>query len=134
MKVLFANPLVLRAAVIGLFGGFGLSLTSIYSRRGPMIFPVYAALLASLALLLARQSQVSFGLRTTAAFVGFTIASLIAYVTVVILADRSREALVAQGRLHRSAKGVSALGHLWRWALLLSIGTLASAAVAFVSA
>ena len=34
----------------------------------------------------------------------------------------------------KGAKGVSALGHLWRWALLLSIGTLASAAVAFVSA
>lgn len=133
MKDLLANPLVLRAAVVGLFGGVGLSLTSIYSRRGPLIFPVYAALLASLALLLARRSQSSFGLRTTAAFVGFIIASLMSYVTVGVLASRQRETLAAQGRLPPNSGGVSALGHLWRWALLLGIGTITSAAIAFVS-
>src|SRR5262245_60257873 len=123
MKDLVSNPLVLRAAVVGLFGGVGLSLTSIYSRRGPLIFPVYAALLACLALLLARHSQSSFGLRTASALVGFTTATLMSYVTVGVLARRHREVLVAEGRLLPNSGGVSALGHLCRWALLLGIGT-----------
>jgi hypothetical protein len=50
---LIADPLVVRAAAVGAFGGVGLALTSIYSRRGPLIFPGYAALLVVLALLLA---------------------------------------------------------------------------------
>ncbi|HSQ31455.1 MAG TPA: hypothetical protein VLN49_16480 [Gemmatimonadaceae bacterium] len=133
MKDLLANPLVLRAAVVGLFGGVGLSLTSIYSRRGPLIYPVYAALLPSLALLLARQSQSSFALRTTAAFVGFTVATLMSYITVGVLASRHREVFVAQGRLAPNSGGVSPLGHVWRWALLSGIGIIASAAIAFVS-
>ena len=133
MTDLLANPLVLRAAVVGLFGGIGLSLTFIYSRRGPLIFPVYAALLAALALLLAQQSTIAFGLRTAAAFVGFTVATLISYVTVGIHANRNRETLVAEGRLAANARGLSLVGHLWRWALLLSIGMVASAGVAFVS-
>ena len=41
---------LLQAAVIGVFGGAALVLTQLYSRRGPMIYPVYAAiLLAALA-------------------------------------------------------------------------------------
>ena len=43
-----ALPLVLRAGVVGIFGGAGLVLTQMYSRRGPLIFPVYAAILAAL--------------------------------------------------------------------------------------
>ena len=46
----FSNPALPRAIVVGLFGGAGLALTSIYSRRGPLIYPVYAAILAALAL------------------------------------------------------------------------------------
>jgi hypothetical protein len=133
MKDLFANPLALRAAVVGVFGGIGLLLTSIYSRRGPLIYPVYAALLAALTMLLARYSEMSFGDRFAAALVGFTVASLMAYITVGILAKRVRDADVAEGRLPPDAKGVSLLGHAWRWVALLGIGAIVSTAVAFVS-
>jgi len=37
MIELLANPLVPRAVVVGILGGVGLALTSIYSRRGPMM-------------------------------------------------------------------------------------------------
>lgn len=134
MKDLIANPLVARAVVVGVFGGVGLSLTSIYSRRGPMIFPVYAAFLAALALLLGRHSYFPYEVRVAAALVGFATASLMLYVTVGVLANRQRDALVAQGRLPRNAGGVSLLGHVWRWAFLLGAGAIVSAALAFISA
>jgi hypothetical protein len=134
MRDFIANPLVLRAMVVGVFGGVGLSLTSIYSRRGPLIYAVYAALLAALAVLLARRSQMPYDVRVLAALVGFTTASVISYVTVGILARRRRAALVAEGRLQPGATGVSLLGHVWRWGFLLSIGVIVSAALAFVSA
>jgi hypothetical protein len=134
MKNLIANPLLARALVVGIFGGIGLSLTSIYSRRGPMIYPVYAALLAALALLLARHSQTPYLVRASAALVGFATATFISYVTVGVLANRQRDALVAEGRLPRNAAGVSLLGHAGRWAFLLGAGAMVSAALAFISA
>ena len=134
MKDLIANPLVARALVVGIFGGAGLSLTSIYSRRGPMIYPVYAALLAALTMLLARHAQLTYGVRVTAALVGFATATLMSYVTVGVLANRQREVLVAEGRLPHNARGVSLLGHVWRWAFLLGTGAIVSAALAFISA
>jgi len=133
MKDLIANPLLFRAAFVGVFGGVGLSLTSVYSRRGPLIIPVYAALLAALALLLARRSETSFEVRVAASFVGFTIATFLLYITVGILAGRQRRHLIAEGRLPFDSKGVSPIGHAWRWALVSSIGAAASVAVAVIS-
>ena len=42
---LLVNPALPRALAVGAFGGVGLVLTVVYSRRGPMIFVSYAALL-----------------------------------------------------------------------------------------
>lgn len=133
MDDLIVNPLVARALVVGMFGGAGLSLTSIYSRRGPMIYPVYAALLAALALLLARYSQLPYVVRASAALVGFVTATAMSYVTVGILARRHRDLLVAEGRLPRNAGGVSLIGHAWRWSFLLCAGTIVSVALAFIT-
>ena len=99
-----------------------------------MIYPVYAALLAALALLLARYAQLGYAVRMSAALVGFATATLMSYMTVGILAKQQREVLVAEGRLRPGARGVSVLGHVWRWAFLLGIGAIVSAAIAFVSA
>src|SRR6266850_8069383 len=88
---------IAKALVIGLFGGAGLALTAIYSRRGPMIYPVYAALLASLTLLLTRFSSLSFGDRFKASLAGFLLASAMLYWVVGVLAERQRRELVAQG-------------------------------------
>ena len=131
----FSNPALPRAIVVGLFGGAGLALTSIYSRRGPLIYPVYAAILAALALLLARYSTIAYSARLVAALSGFCVASAALYVTSGVLADRARRLLVADGRLPASALTfrLSVIGHVWRIAFLLAIGTLVSAGVAFIA-
>jgi len=125
-----------RAVVVGVFGGAGLALTAVYSRRGPMIYPVYAATMAALALLLARYQALEFAPRLAAALVGFCIASAVLYVTVGVLADRQRQRLVAAGRLPAATLGehLSLLGHAWRITALVGVGAVVSAGVAFLSA
>ena len=128
--------LVGQAVVIGTFGGVGLVLTTIYSRRGPMIYPVYAAILAALTLLLARYSALPFSVRFSACLAGFLMANMVLYPVVGILAQRQRRELVSQGRLPATAlKGsINLLGHSWRIGALIGVGAIVSAAAAFVSA
>ena len=128
-------PAAARAAVIGAFGGAGLALTATYSRRGPMIYPVYASILAALAVLLSRYPDLPYLGRVLAALIGFCIATAAAYAAVGILARRARRRLVAKGRLPASALHfrLSIVGHAWRIGLLLVIGTIVSAGVAFVA-
>ncbi len=132
---LLATALVSRAAVVGVFGGAGLALTSIYSRRGPLVYPVYAALLAALALLTAGYSSVSYAGRLIGVFVGFAVASAVLYVTTGILAQQVRRRLVAEARLPESAltARLSLLGHAWRMGVMVGLGLVASAGVAFVA-
>src|SRR3954463_6287512 len=68
------NPAFPRAIVLGLFGGIGLALTATYSRRGPLIYPVYAAVLAAPTLLLARYASLPYDARVVAALAGFCAA------------------------------------------------------------
>jgi hypothetical protein len=134
VAILF-TPAAARAAVIGAFGGAGLALTATYSRRGPMIYPVYASILAALAVLLSRYPDLPYLGRVLAALIGFCIATAAAYAAVGILARRARRRLVAKGRLPASALHfrLSIVGHAWRIGLLLAIGTIVSAGVAFVA-
>ena len=127
------NAAVPRALVLGAFGGAALVLTVMYSTRGPLILPVYAALLAALGLLLARYTTVSYAGRFVAALVGFSAASVFLYVAVVVLVERERQRLRRAGRLRDHATGVSLAGHAWRVGFLLAVGAVASAGVAFVS-
>ena len=124
-----------RASVLGVFGAISLALMVTYSRRGPLIYPVYAAILASLAMLLARDPTLTYGMRFDAALGGFAVSSFGLYVAVVLSARRSRRALVRAGRLPPSALNhhVSIVGHAWRIGLLLGVGAVASAGVAFIS-
>ena len=135
MESMLSNPALARAVVLGLFGGAGLALASIYGRRGPLIYPVYAALLAALAVLLARYPSMTYIERLVAAFIGFGVASASLYVTTGILAARDRRRLVAEGRLPASALTfrLSCIGHAWRIGFLIAVGTLVSAGVAFVA-
>ena len=133
---LITSPAFLRASVVGVFGGAGLALTVVFSRRGPTIFPVYAAILAALALLLTRYPDIQFGARFAAALGGFLVASAALYVTNVILAGRERRRLVAEGRLPESALAshVPIGAHAWRLAFLAAIGAVVSVGVAFIAA
>ena len=129
------NPAFPRALVLGAFGGIGLTLTALYSRRGPLVFAPYAAFLAALTVLLARYAALPYATRLAAAFAGFLVASAALYVTDGVLGDRQRRRLVAEGRLPASAlhAGVSLAGHAWRIGLLGAVGTVLSAGVAFLA-
>ena len=129
------NPLFPRAIVLGFLGGIGLALTPMLTRRGPMVLPVYAALLAALAILTARYSDVPFAARVVAVFAAYSLASLALYIATGIHADRARRRSVEQGRLPASALAyrLPILGHLWRLGALAGIGLVLSTAVAFVA-
>jgi hypothetical protein len=135
LESVFSNPALGRAIVLGLFGGVGLALTTITSRRGPMIFPVYAAILVGLAMLLSRFSDITHAEGLIATLAGFSVASGVLYVATMLHARRILERDVARGRLPASALDlrISVLGHAWRIAALLVIGTVVSAGVAFVA-
>ena len=126
MSELVTHPAFARAVVLGAFGGISLVLTTMYSRRGPLIFPVYAAFLGALAVLLARYADLAFPIRLSAAMAGFVVAGAIHYVTVVISANRERRRL-------GFTENVPFLGHLWRLSLLFIAGFIASAGVAFIA-
>ena len=130
---LLANPAFPRAVAVGAFGGAGLALTTIYSRRGPLIYSAYAALLAALALLLARYDAITLVERFAAALGGFLVASAALYATVVVLSDRQRRRLVAEGRLPATSARLPFWGHIWRLGFLLAVGVITSAGVAYIT-
>jgi len=128
-----SNPALPRALVLGLFGGAGLVLTIVYSRRGPLIYPTYAAFLAALTLLLARYPGVPYPARFAIALAGFLTASALLYVAAGVLAERQRDRVRREGRLPPGG-GVPFLGHLWRIAFLVAVGAVVSVGVAFIAA
>src|SRR5262245_13393323 len=129
------NPLLPRAIVLGIFGGVALALTPMFTRRGPMIFPVYAALLVALGFQAARYPTVTYAARAVAIFAGYCVASLALYIASGVLADRDRRRLVDEGRLPASALAVriSFMGHAWRLGAVAGVGLALSAGVAFLA-
>jgi hypothetical protein len=117
-----------RALVIGLFGGAGLVLTQLYSRRGPLIYPVYAAILFVLALSLARTPSLGFAARLLVAFAAVMLSTLAALVATIILGNRQRQRLRESGRPLAPGRAP-----LWGFPLILLVLVIASAGVAFVS-
>ena len=87
------------------------------------------------ALMPARYAALPYTTRLAAAFAGFLVASAALYVTAGVLGDRQRRRLVAEGRLSASAlhAGVSLGGHAWRIGLIVGVGTVLSAGVAFLA-
>jgi len=118
-----------RALVIGLFGGVGLILTQVYSRRGPLIFPVYAAILAALTLSLARAPNLPFASRFVIALTSTLLATAMAFAATLVLAARARRKLVESGRQF-APRRVPA----WGLPLILLILAAVSAGVAHVAA
>lgn len=129
------NPLFPRAIVLGIFGGTALALTPMFTRRGPVILPVYAALLAALGFLAVRHPTIPYAARAVAIFAGYCVASLALYIATGILADRDRRKHVEQGRLPASALAlrISIAGHAWRLGALAAVGFVVSAGVAFLA-
>ncbi len=131
---LLLNAAFPRAIVLGLLGGAALVLTVTYSRRGPMIYLPYAALLVAMGLLLSRYSQLPYTARFAAALAALLIATVPLYVAVAILSARGREELCREGRLPPHTEGSSMWARTLRVAFLLLLGVIASAGVAYVAA
>jgi hypothetical protein len=127
---LLTHPVFSRLVVLGAFGGLGLALTTFYSRRGPLIFPVYTAFLAAVAVLLARYADIAFPERLLAAIVGFLVAATIHYVAVGVHANRQRRVL--HQRYPQLPLTIPYTGHVWRLSVLALAGLVASAGVAFL--
>src|SRR5436190_15641575 len=87
-----------HALVIGVFGGASLVLTQIYSRRGPLIFPVYAAILFVLGLSLVRTPSLGFGARFLVAFAAVLLSTLFSLGAVIVVGNRTRRRLRESGR------------------------------------
>jgi hypothetical protein len=117
-----------HALVIGVFGGAGLVLTQMYSRRGPLIYPVYAAILFVLGLSLARTPSLGFGARVLVAFAAVLLSTLFGVVAAIVLGNRQRRLLRESGR--QFAPGGAPV---WGFPLILLALIVASAGVAFLS-
>lgn len=120
-------PAFLRALVIGLFGGAALALTQIYSRRGPLILPVYAAILVCLTLSLSR-ARLRFVDGFLVTFIAIMLATAVSFVATLILAARARQQLRASGRELLPSRPPR-----WAFPLLLLILVTVSAGAAYVA-
>ena len=81
---------LLRACILGLFGGAALVLTHTYSRRGPMLYLVYAGILAATVLMLAQSSPSAYRLRFLAVLLAVSIATCMSLIRVLIVGARQR--------------------------------------------
>src|SRR5262245_21917214 len=120
--------LFLRALVIGAFGGAALVLTQVYSRRGPLIYPVYAAIFFALALFLARTTEIGFGVRLFICLAAVLLSTAFTFVGTLVLAARARARLAVEAMA--LAPGSAPI---WGLPLVLVVLGTASAGVAFVS-
>lgn len=72
-------PLVSQSIVVGLLGGAGLVLTHLYSQRGPLVYPVYAAILAALAFVSAHFEGLPYLAHLSAVLAGMFVATAIVF-------------------------------------------------------
>jgi hypothetical protein len=121
-------PVMSRAVTIGAFGGAALVLTQIYSRRGPLIYPVYAGILVVLGLFLTRAASLGFGTRFVICLVALLVSTAMTFIATLVLAARARARLLAQGRTIAPGRAP-----IWGLPLLLLILVTASAGVAYVA-
>ena len=70
------SPLFARALVIGIFGGVGLLLGHRFSTRGPIMFPIYAAILFVASLVVAQYPGLSFMARFSFVMLSMLIATV----------------------------------------------------------
>ena len=121
-------PALSHALVIGVFGGASLVLTQLYSRRGPLIYPVYAAILFVLGLSLVRTPSLGFGARLVIAFAAVFLSTLFAVGAATVLGNRQRRRLRESGR-----PMIDGSAPIWGFPLILLALIAASAGVAYLS-
>jgi hypothetical protein len=114
------NRAVRFGAIVGLSGGIALVSVLELSRRGQTIYVPYTVLVLVLTAIAGLSTGLQRWLRFGLVFTGFMVASLVLYLY-IILTDNS------------SASSISILGHAWRLAFLVGVGSILAAAAAFVT-
>ena len=89
--------LITQAVVVGSFGGVGLVLGYMFSKRGPIIFPIYAAILFVAALVISQYPGLSFLPRFSALMLSMFIATAMAMVAVVYNTQRVKRLRAKRG-------------------------------------
>jgi uncharacterized membrane protein YfcA len=107
----------LFAALVGIFGGGALILTTILTRRGQTIFLPYGGLIAAMALYLYSRRVASFGARFGASLGAFMLATIIMYSYLVTIVNPR----MLRAPLWRN---------VWPLGVFLLIGSAVSAVVA----
>jgi drug/metabolite transporter superfamily protein YnfA len=105
----------------GILGGAALITAVSLSRRGPIVFLPYAAIVLVCAALLRAERVQRFGRRFALHFGAFMASSVVLYV------------FIGQFQAHTLTK-ISAQGHAWRLAVIAGIGSVVSLAVAQLTA
>lgn len=92
------NPIYVRALVVGLFGGLSLVLTHTFSRRGALMFPVYAAILLVGTLVTTQFPNLTFGTRFASVLLSLVIATACSLVEISYRAARHARMRVQAGK------------------------------------
>lgn len=106
---------------LGLLGGAALIATVSLSRRGPLIYVPYAAIVLTSAAFLRLERVQPFLRRFELALGAFMVATVLLYLFIGLIQART-------------LFQISALGHGWRLGLMLLIGSALSGAVAQLTA
>jgi hypothetical protein len=89
---------MMRAIVMGVFGGIGLILMHALARRAFIVYLMYAALLLSTALMLGQFDSLPFAVRFSAVLISVTVASFLFYVRVAIRSARAAQRRLLEGK------------------------------------
>ena len=108
-------------ASLGLLGGAALITTISLSRRGPLIYLPYAAIILATAFYLRSEHVQGFGTRFAMALGAFMLATVILYLFIGLYTAKTLFI-------------ISFAGHAWRLAFMFAVGSLLSAAVAQLTA
>lgn len=114
------RPLFFTLA-LGVIGGVALITIAFLSRRGPMIFLPYTAIVLAGAIYLRLERVRPFTRRLVLSAGSFMIATLILYVFIAVFQART-------------GPNISILGHAWRLGLMLVIGGVLAGVVALFTA
>ena len=93
-----SNPVYIRALIVGVFGGLSLVLTHTFSRRGPLIFPVYAAILLVATLVTAQFPGLTFGTRFASVLLSLIVATACSLTEISYRAARRARARAQTGK------------------------------------
>lgn len=115
-----ARPIAFVAS-LGVLGGAALIATVSLSRRGPMIYLPYTAIVLTAAFYLRSEHVQGFATRFGLALGAFMLATVIVYLFIGLYSAKTLFV-------------ISLAGHAWRLALMFGVGALLSAAVAQLTA